>query len=176
MVVVLATVALVSATGLVLAYKYAQPKIVANQQKELEEAILRVLPNATSYETVEKDGEALYVGKDRKNRVVGYAVVAKGSGYQGEIVLIAGLDQTWELIFGIAVLASVETPGLGGMIASDDFRNQFLDVSTLPEIELVKDAPAQPNEIQAITGATISSRAVVNILNEKIATVRNLLP
>lgn len=175
MILVLVAVSLVSGAALVFVYNYAQPQIVANQEKQLKEAIFKVLPNAKTYETIKKDGEEIYIGKNAKDKVVGYAFLAKGSGYQGEILIIAGLEPGLDKIIGIEVLESVETPGLGGMIQSDDFKGAFKSLSTTPKINLVKRTPEQPNEVQAITGATVSSKAVLNILNEKIAVVKKLL-
>jgi len=175
MIVVLVTVSLVSGAALVFVYNYAQPQIVANQEKQLKEAIFKVLPGAKTYETITKDGEEIYIGKNARGNVVGYAFLAKGSGYQGEILIIAGLKPGLDKIIGIEILKSVETPGLGGMIRSDDFKDEFKGLLTTPKISLVKGAPEQPNEVQAITGATVSSKAVVNILDGKIKKIRVLL-
>jgi electron transport complex protein RnfG len=69
------------------------------------------------------------------------------------------------------VLESVETPGLGGEIVSRAFKGQFASLEFMPEIECVKGKKEKPNEIEAITGATISSMSVANILNRKLAVV-----
>jgi len=175
MILVLVVVSLLSSVGLSFVYKYAQPQIAANKQKELNSAILKVLPHAKSYDTITKGDEKFYIGKDARKRLAGYAVVAKGGGYQGEIVIMAGLDSKLEKILAIEILESVETPGLGGMIKEDDFKNQFKSLSILPEISMVKEETRFPNEIQAITGATVSSKAVVRILNEKIQKIKRLL-
>lgn len=175
MIVVLAAVSLLSAASLVFVYNYAQPQIAENQRAELEEAIFKVLPDARAYETIGRDGEEIYVGKDAAGRVIGYAVLAKGAGYQGEIRLIAGLDPGMGRIFGIEVLESVETPGLGGLINEEGFKAKFKNLLATPQINLVKETPTRPNEVQAITGATVSSNAVVNVLNDKIEKARELI-
>jgi len=74
---------------------------------------------------------------------------------------------------GIEILESQETPGLGQEIASESFKSQFNGLKTSPDITYVKnEKPSKPNEVEAITGATISSRAVCAILNEKINELR----
>lgn len=175
MILVLGVVSLLSGASLVFVYNYAQPQIVRNQAEELEEAIFKVLPGSVSYETIKDDGEEIYMGKDGEAETVGYAFIAKGAGYQGEISVIMGIEPGLENVTGIEILGSVETPGLGGQIVEDDFRGQFVDLLTVPEIKLVKGSPAKTNEVQAITGATISSAAVVAILNNKIKKVKEFL-
>jgi len=175
MILVLGIVSLLSGASLVFVYNYAQPQIIKNQAEELEEAIFKVLPGAVRYETIKDDGEEIYAGKDREAETVGYACIAKGPGYQGEISVIVGLEPGLKKVTGIEILESVETPGLGGKILEDGFRGQFVNLLTVPRIDLVKGSPAKANEVQAITGATISSAAVTNILNNKINKVKELL-
>ena len=65
------------------------------------------------------------------------------------------------------ILESRETPGLGDRIYKDrDFVGAFRDLAIEPEIELVKDGASAPNQVDGITGATISSLAVVRIINQ----------
>ena len=166
MILVLVAVSLLSGASLVLVHDYAQPRIEKNQKTGLEEAIFEVLPGAKSYETIVKDGGEIYAGKDSMGRIIGYALVAGGSGYQGEIVLIAGCGPTLKEILAIEILESSETPGLGGRIREDDFKSQFRN---LPVAFLGTD------DVHAITGATVSSNAVVSILNDKIEEARRLI-
>ena len=107
---------------------------------------------------------------------MGYTFLASGNGYQGEIDLMAGIKPDMKTLVGIEVLQSQETPGLGQEIDSKEFKEQFKNLAATPEITYVKNQkPSRPNEIEAITGATISSRAVVTILNEKIEDIRSKL-
>jgi electron transport complex protein RnfG len=67
------------------------------------------------------------------------------------------------------VLEQLETPGLGAEIDGEKFVSQFRGLATRPPISYVKGkAPEKDNEVQAITGATISSKAVVDIINKTI--------
>ena len=89
------------------------------------------------------------------------------------IKMLAGVQPDMNTLVGIEILESQETPGLGQEIASEKFKSQFNGLRTTPDITYVKNQkPSEPNEIEAITGATISSRAVVTILNGKINELR----
>ncbi|MDD3297149.1 MAG: FMN-binding protein, partial [Candidatus Omnitrophica bacterium] len=109
---------------------------------------------------------------DAKGAAIGYAFVAEGQGYQGTIKILTGLDTSLENLLGIEILESVETPGLGQRINDEDFRKQFINLKVSSHIECVKSDTSDENQIKAITGATVSSRAVVNILNEEIEKIR----
>ncbi len=173
MILVLVVVGLVSGGLLVCVYNYANPLIEINKEKELKEAIYKVLPEAVSYNEIEKD--RLYEGIGERGNVIGYAFIAEGNGYQGKIKIIAGIDVALKKLKGIEVLESTETPGLGAEITNEPFKSQFRSLSVLPEITFTKGGVTKTNEIQAITGATISTRSVVEILNEEIARIPEVL-
>jgi electron transport complex protein RnfG len=99
---------------------------------------------------------------------VGYAIPADGAGFMDTIKLIYGFDPRRRAIVGMQVLESKETPGLGDKIIFDeDFLANFVELKIEPEIVGVKSAtkPRPSNEVDTITGATISSDAVISILN-----------
>ena len=175
MIVVLGVVSLLSGASLAFMYKYATPLIYANQKRALEEAIFNVIPNAARYESIERDSETFFEVYDSRNKMLGYAFIAEGNGYQGKIQIIAGIDTKLEKLKGIEVLESSETPGLGAEITNEPFKKQFRGLSALPQITFTKGKVTQNNEIQAITGATISTRSVVGILNKEITRIREVL-
>ena len=175
MITVLATVGLISGASLVGVYNYAAPRIEKNKQDERNAALKKVIPAAKCFEAFSKDGIELYKGLDLSGRVVGYAFQAAGNGYAGTIELMAGIDADLENLTGIEIISSIETPGLGDKIRRADFRDQFKGLSVLPEIIYTKEKLTAPNEIQAITGATISSRSIVAILNARIEEIRKAL-
>lgn len=122
----------------------------ANEQN----AVKAVLPIGVA--SVEAIGADAFVGRDAAGAVVGYA--AKGSdagGYGGEIVLMVGFEANRRTLVCYRTLAAAETPGLGMKLNSPDFARQFAgrDGSSL---KVRKDG----GEIEAITSATITSRAV----------------
>jgi len=172
---VLTVVAILSGLGLAKSYQYADPLIQQNKLEELKKAIFLVLPEAESRDEIPKNDLILYRGKDADGREVGYAFIWDGGGFQGKIRLMIGLHPDLKTMSGLEVLESVETPGLGAKIMGEPFRSQFQGLSVVPQVKYIKNRkPSEEkpsNVIDAITGATISSEAVVNILNAGIAQV-----
>ena len=122
----------------------------------------------------------VHAGYDDNGSLVGIAIQAQGMGYQDVIRVLYGYDPTRETIIGMQVLASKETPGLGDKIEKDTaFLANFeaLDVGLTPdgrslqhEIVAVKGGEkSQPWQIDGITGATISSKAIAAMLRESSA-------
>lgn len=166
----LAVVGILSGALLVLVYNYSIPKIRVNVENETERAIKNIFP---ACEKIKKTKNDFFRVTGAENKIAGYAFIAHGNGYQGIIKLIIGVDPKFTKIMGMEVLESQETPGLGAEIASREFRKQFENLPITQKIEYVKNQkPTKPNQIEAITGATISSRAVVNIINDEISVVR----
>ena len=164
------------------------PVIERNRAEALERAIFQVLPEARSSRTFRllkagsfeaseggSPGEVVYAGYDESRRLVGIAVDARGMGYQDVIHVLYGYGFEREAIIGLQVLESRETPGLGDKIETDPaFLENFeqLDVSLVPDgsavahpIEFVKPGGKEhPWQVDGITGATISSVAIAEIL------------
>jgi electron transport complex protein RnfG len=92
----------------------------------------------------------------------GYAFIASGSGYGGDIDILVGLDSDFK-IKDISIITQTETPGLGARITESTFTDQFKGLSA-DEIAL----RSNNGMIDAITGATISSKAVVDTVREKM--------
>jgi electron transport complex protein RnfG len=184
-------VGVVSSLALAATYTFTQPRIEQNQRKELQDAIFVVLPDAKDCErnadneckNIGTEGFEVYKGINQNKEPVGYAFVAEGSGFQGTIRMIVGIKTDLDTLLGMKVLGQVETPGLGAKIAEEtpkkDFSEQFAELkipATKKAEELadfilcIKGAedPNVPNDVQAITGATISSNAVVSIINQSL--------
>lgn len=168
---------LLSGITIVGAYELTRPAILANQARALREAVFEVVPGAESLLGLAwRDGAlqpagagppALYAGYDADDRFLGYAIPGEGAGYQDTIGLIYGYDPARRRVIGMQVLESRETPGLGDRIFKDPvFVGAFRDLAVDPAIELVKEGASLPHQVDGITGATISSRAVVRIVNE----------
>lgn len=174
MLMVLSLVGLISGLVLSLVYDYAEPLIQENKERALKRAIFSVFPGGQDYTVETVKGKEIYKALNSSGNLLGYAFTAEGKGYQGTIMLMVGMDPNLETIGGIVVLESQETPGLGGKITEAEFTKQFGELKALPTIELVKNKTPGPGQIRAITGATISSRSVVDILNEEITRLREL--
>jgi electron transport complex protein RnfG len=174
---------LVSGLILVGAYLATAPRIERNRAEALLAAAARVLPGSTRLEawTIEggaprrwdgpegsvPKGEAVFAGYDAEGRRVGFAIPDAGSGFMDTIALIYGFDPSRGVVVGMEILDSRETPGLGDKIAFDaHFLANFAALEVAPRIVAVKKGrKSRPNEVDCITGATISSEAVVGILN-----------
>ena len=170
-------------SGAVLAWVFhlADPLIQANREKELKESIFKVLPEAKDYRKAEKGlaGEniVVYLGLDEGKKPVGVAFKADGGGFQGNVGVMVGLDLEYQSLKGVEILDQLETPGLGDRIRETEFKEQFKGVEVRPRLEYIKyRKPEKPNQIQAITGATISSKAVVTNINKAVEKVSAALP
>ena len=160
-----------------------KPKIAFHRQEALNAAIGDVLPAHDTYTSEETEFGILYIAtRDSSEHPVGIAFMAVGSGFQGALRIMVGLTPDMTELTGIKVLEQIETPGLGTKIVVDPsnkqdpywFPAQFAGVHTSPEIVVIKNAkPTHNNEVQGITGATISSKAVTNILNKQIADIQS---
>ena len=158
--------------------------IAENKARELREAVFRVLPGVTQMqklhfnseiqeleivpESAKDDEETIYGGYDDKGRFIGYAIANQGPGFQDTIRVLYGYQPDGRKVVGMWILESRETPGLGDKIYKDAaFVANFDDLAVDPQIvTMKKGTKSAPNEIDAITGATISSKAVVRIINE----------
>ena len=163
-------------------YETTLPTITAYKAKVLREAVFKVLPGVTQIkkfrytegnlqEAASKDRDddnTIYGGYNEQNVLIGYAITAEGPGFQDTIRILYGYNMEKRLVVGMEVLESRETPGLGDKIYKDaDFQENFSALQVEPSVVLVKKgAKSASNEVDAITGATISSKAIVRIINK----------
>jgi len=177
----LALAGLLSGVAIVGIYDATLPLITANRAKALRTAVFKVLPGIDTFQEIgyqdgklfvqenhDPDVKFIYVGFDQESRLIGYAIAGEGPGFQDTIKLLYGYRPDQGRITGMEVLESRETPGLGDKIYKDlDFVASFRELRPDPSIVVVKKGKkSAPNEIDAITGATISSVAVANIINK----------
>ncbi len=173
MLVTLSLIGVVSGGGLAMLSSWASPLIAANKKADTERAIFLVQPDAKGYEAVEEVQYELYRVLDDAQNPIGYALPWEGNGFQGNIRMMVGLSHDLSTITFIEVLEQVETPGLGTKVTEDPFRIQFKGLKAVPEVAWIKGVPpTKENEIQTITGATISSKALVEIINDGLANIR----
>ncbi len=104
---------------------------------------------------------------DADGKFVGMVIKTSVAGYKGSIVMLVGIDAKGN-INSYKVLSHTETPGLGDKITSEKFSAQFTGKLTDESLVVVKRAAQKSSEIQAITGATISSKAVTLAVNSAI--------
>ncbi len=154
---------------------WAEPRIAANQKRETEEAIYLVQKSGKSYEEIKTIKGKLFKVFDKQNNPVGYSFVYEGNGFQGKIRLMIGLEPELNKVTSIEILEQTETPGLGTKVIEHPYKDQYNGLTIDAGIEWVKGKkPVKPNEIQAITGATISSKSVVAIVNDGVALLRKM--
>ncbi|MER3318341.1 MAG: FMN-binding protein [Allomuricauda sp.] len=188
MLLAMVSIGVISAFLIVMSFELTLPRVQRLKAEALEKAIFEVLPRTVRTEAfgVNADGDlfeltagdkpeiAIYAGYDKDEKLVGYAVEGAGQGYADIIRVLYGYDPKEQKLIGFQVLESKETPGLGDKIGKDEgFLNNFkaLDVSVSKDGKLinkvitVKHGEKQNSwEIDGITGATISSRAIGNII------------
>lgn len=124
-------------------------------------------PGRTLFYTVY---EALISGKR-----AGWVVKSAGAGYADKIELLVGLNADADAISGLFVLEQKETPGLGNKIIETEWRGQFIGKPAGDALAVTKTGASKPFEIDAVTGATISSNSVVQIINSALADLRPVL-
>jgi electron transport complex protein RnfG len=128
--------------------------------------------------TIKKDLKTSYYNLFRvthEGKLAGWVIKAGGQGYADKIEIIIGLDPSADTITGLFVLQQKETPGLGNKITFPRWRNQFIRKKTGTPLVVTKDKSQTPNAIDAVTGATISSRSVTGIVNRTIGDVKGRL-
>jgi electron transport complex protein RnfG len=136
---------------------------------------LEIVPRQVAVKKAARDKfysvyEARYQG-GRK----GWVVKTKGQGYADTIELLLGLSPDLSTITGLFVLDQKETPGLGNKIITDAWRGQFIDAPADGNLVVVKTGSTKPGEIDAVTGATISSKSVTALVNTAIGDLRKPL-
>ena len=160
-VVVFIAVALLGLTDTVV-----RDKIEWQKEQKIQRMLYEIFPNMTEH-TLEDDIYMIYSNEAE----IGFAFLAVGKGYGGLINILVGLENE-TTIKGVTIISHLESPGLGARITESSFRNQFVGVN-------IADVALRQNggEIDAITGATISSRAVVDAIRatvmEKIKSLEN---
>ena len=125
-----------------------------------------VFADAKSFGEVEilDDGTSVVEALDDTGNVIGHVVVNTTKGYGGDISVMTGVDAEGK-VTGVNILSHAETAGLGAKAAEQNFRDRFL--GHIFGITVSKDKAGE-NSIDAITGATITSRAVVDAVNAAI--------
>ena len=174
---ILLAITAIASLCLALTNYVTAPTIAETNEQANTEARQVVLPEAESFEAVEdiqsvvavaaKGSESLvseiYTGK-KGDEVVGYTIKTTPSGYGGAVEILTGITKDG-VISGITILSQNETPGLGAKSTEPAFQDQFKDKDATKELSVVKGGSAEGNQIQAITGATITSTAVVDGVN-----------
>ena len=158
-------------TGVIIGFANNLTKdAILENSKINKEDLKAILPQAesiqdiefTETETVKEVYEAVNGGE-----VVGHVLKVTTKGFHGPVDFAIGISVD-EKVSGIKVLSHSETPGLGAKIEEEKFTTRFSDKGISEDLEAVKVTPNKDNEVEAISGATTSSKATVSAVNDAI--------
>lgn len=201
MIVTLGLVATICGVLIVGAFEGTQDAIAENKRITLERAVFKVLPGAARVveyaatpagiqplkgDTVPEGGVKFYAAYDREGALKGIAAEAASKGYADTVQVLYGYDVQCQCIIGIGVVSMRETPGIGDKILTDQaFLKNFeaLDVRVNSEMTALANAvktvkhgtKTNPWQIDAIAGATVTSKAVGRGINESAQKLMPLL-
>jgi len=159
--------------GLILGGAHAITKVSIENQiiAENNNAMKETLPKADSFKKLNiiiKDKIVKEINQGfAGTTLVGYTIKVASKGYNGNLELVVGISISGK-VEGMKIIAQNETPGLGANSVKPKFSSQFKGKALTPELKVVKASSSNPNEIDAITGATITSKAVTLGVNEAI--------
>ena len=163
LVVSLTIISAVCAAVLATVNSVTKAQIASIREQAALNAAKLVMPPVKTLDKIKgENGEPdSFIGKNAAGKVVGYAVVGSDpKGYGGEIVLMVGLTPEKKII-GYKKLEAYETPGLGMNLVAEDFMKQFKGMDASKDLKVKKDG----GEVEAITSATITTRAVCRAIN-----------
>ena len=175
--------------GLLIAVTNAalSPRIEQNRINKRNQLVTALLPDAKNFVAVDPDmtiqslegrqtNVEVFKAASDADACVGWSFNAAGPGFSDRIELVIAVDAPFEKIAGFDVLSSNETPGFGDQIKYDYFRNQFKGA---PADALKLVSAGEPatidSQIVAITGATVSSEAVVEIISNAVTQIKEQL-
>ncbi|MGE5508463.1 MAG: RnfABCDGE type electron transport complex subunit G [Chitinophagales bacterium] len=169
LIVILTIVSLVAGASLAYTYQATMPRIRVNEAKARKEALGEVVPGTARFDTVtvkialpgaggklEAHEVEVYRCLDGSGKVAGLAYVAQPAGFNDAIQLMVGVDPGTRRVLAVKVLDQKETPGLGAKVKEPKYTDQFKG-KNLADPWL---ASRSGSDVQAVTGATISSKAV----------------
>lgn len=154
----LMAIGLIASSALALTNQFTEKIIKMQKEAKLKNSLSKVMPEAKHFEKKED----LYLAYE-DDKLVGRVLKVDAQGYSSVIQLLVGLDLQNRVI-NIDVLSQVETPGLGANVEKESFLSQFKG-KVISTLKLKRDN----GNIDAITGATITSRAVTNGIRESFA-------
>jgi len=142
------------------------PVLNVQQQKAQEAAYRHLLPKGATFNLVDVEAgkvTAVQRALDENRHFVGYIYHVNVRGYADQIKMLVGISYPDGKIQGVKILDQKETPGLGANCVNENFLKQFRGYDTTKKIKVSKDY--SKGKIQAITSATLTSRAIVDGVN-----------
>lgn len=199
MIKTLGLVAMLSGLLIVVTYEFTKPIIAYKRQQAIKQAVFKVIPGTAAWtefflsdkglaraEQAEGKGHKVYVGYDKNGQLLGLALETAAPGYQDIVSILYGYNPYSQCITGFEVLKSTETPGFGDKITTDprflanfncvDGRLNWEGSALVNAIVNVKHgAKTHPWQVEAISGATITSNAIGRMLNASAQAVFPLI-
>ena len=174
--------ALVFGLGVSGIYGQLKPRIEQNAQLKIDRELKELFgEDAMIDPKIDPDDpeskRVIYYQANRNGQTLGYALEAVGGGYAGDIGLLIAIDAELQILKGYTVLKSSESPGIGDKIMYAEFKDQFSDcpVGQKLIVTMSGDRAVADDKIVSITGATISSQAVVDIVNGGVEHLREIV-
>ncbi len=159
------------ASGLILGLVYYVTAPIAAEKKEIakQQSMRSLVSDADNFKAV--PGKDQWFAAEKDGKVIAYVVPGESKGYGGEIKMLVAVKPSGEVI-DYSITTSNETPGLGDNASKEPFRNQFKNKKE-SDLVVTKDA-SDKDDIQAMTGATISSKAVTLAVKNAVHEVTEL--
>jgi Na+-transporting NADH:ubiquinone oxidoreductase subunit C len=174
-VVFLVIVVCISTGMLSAVYVYTDPMVRMNEKLRIQRSVLEVFSFPYEEATIEAefveniDTQTIEDMIIYRSKTGGVAFEISGSGFWGDIRAMVALESDLDTIKRLKILENTETPGLGGRIGEDWFQDQFRSKKVTPELRVIPHGKATAhNEVDAITGATQTSRAFERIINSGV--------
>jgi len=161
---VLAVICVVASGLLAGMNSLTKARIIAQAQTEEDTALREVMPQGQYFDPIKKGEDIIYYKVSNKDgKFIGVAFKASGKGYSSVIDTLVGMARD-STITAIKIMNQNETPGLGARVAEPSFRGQFSDKNIQGLVS-----------VQAITGATISSKAVIDSVKSRAEEIKKLM-
>ncbi len=161
---VLAVICVVASGLLAGMNSLTKSRIIAQAQAEEETALREVMPQGEYFDPIKKGEDIIYYKvRNKDGKFIGVAFKASGKGYSSVIDTLVSMTEDGTIV-AIKILNQNETPGLGAQVTGPSFTGQFNN-KNLQGL----------SEVQAITGATISSKAVIGSVQEKAKEIQKLI-
>lgn len=164
-------VALFSGGALAFIETTLSPRIAENLRLQTYRQIPQLVDGASIESTVAFDPSRdasgrsrIYAARDPEGNVLGWVATGREEGYAGPITILVGSNPAGNRITGVHVLSQTETPGLGALITEERFLDHFKGLATDQRITVAKSEPGEA-QVQAVTGATVSSVSVAKAVN-----------
>lgn len=168
---ILFAITALSAFLLAFVNSFTAPVIAENNRLAEETAMKKVLPSGENFKLVDISlEENSSVDKIYSAGEAGVVVTVSPRGYGGAVSMVVGIDGDYK-VTGVEIISQSETAGLGANCTNEEFREQFKGKSG--DIKVVKSGAGE-NEIDAISSATITSKAVTKGVNEAVAIVKKI--